>query len=77
MAIARAFVREPKIVFADEPTGNLDVTTGAQVADLMFALNRERHTTLVLVTHDAAISQRCSRQLRLTAGRLEQQTASA
>ena len=71
VAIARAFVREPKLLFADEPTGNLDAATGAQVIDLMFDLNQERQTTLVLVTHDEAISRRCGRQLRLAAGRLQ------
>ncbi|MEO7727086.1 MAG: ATP-binding cassette domain-containing protein, partial [Burkholderiales bacterium] len=70
VAIARAFVREPRLLFADEPTGNLDSATGAQIIDLMFDLNRERQTTLVLVTHDEAISRRCSRALRLAAGRL-------
>lgn len=71
VAIARAFVTKPELVFADEPTGNLDAATGAQIINLMFELNRERDTTLVLVTHDQAISARCVRQLRLTAGRLE------
>jgi putative ABC transport system ATP-binding protein len=71
VAIARAFVREPKLLFADEPTGNLDSATGAQIVDLMFELNRERATTLILVTHDEAISRRCGRALRLAAGRLE------
>ena len=71
VAMARAFVREPKLLFADEPTGNLDAATGAQVIGLMFELNRERQTTLVLVTHDEAISQRCDRLLRLAAGRLQ------
>jgi putative ABC transport system ATP-binding protein len=70
VAIARAFVREPRVVFADEPTGNLDSATGAQIIDLMFELNRERQATLVLVTHDEAISRRCGRALRLIAGRL-------
>src|SRR5258705_3483852 len=70
VAIARAFACEPKLLFADEPTGNLDAATGAQVIDLMFELNRERPTTLVLVTHDEALSRRCGRQLRLAAGRL-------
>ena len=71
VAIARAFVRAPKLLLADEPTGNLDAATGAQVIDLMFELNRERGTTLLLVTHDEALSRRCTRQLRLVAGRLQ------
>ncbi len=70
VAIARAFVGEPRLLFADEPTGNLDSATGAQIIDLMFELNRERRATLVLVTHDEAISRRCGRALRLSAGRL-------
>ena len=70
VAIARAFAGEPKLVLADEPTGNLDAATGAEVADLMFRLNRERATTLVLVTHDVAIASRCRRRLSLASGRL-------
>ncbi len=70
VAIARAFVTEPALLLADEPTGNLDSATGANVIELLFALNRERGTTLVLVTHDAALAQRCGRMLRLDAGRL-------
>ena len=70
VALARAFVTEPKVLFADEPTGNLDTTTGASVIQLMFELNAERGTTLVLVTHDEAIASRCSRQIRLAAGRI-------
>jgi putative ABC transport system ATP-binding protein len=70
VALARAFVTEPKLLFADEPTGNLDAATGAAVIQLMFELNAERGTTLVLVTHDEAIAGRCSRQVRLAAGRI-------
>lgn len=70
VAIARAFVTEPAILFADEPTGNLDSATGARVIELLFDLNRERGTTLILVTHDAALAQRCERRLVLEAGRL-------
>ncbi|MBI2295432.1 MAG: ABC transporter ATP-binding protein [Betaproteobacteria bacterium] len=71
VAIARAFVSRPKLLFADEPTGNLDAATGAQVIELLFELNRESGTTLLLVTHDEAITGRCDRALRLTAGRLQ------
>lgn len=70
VAIARAFVTEPALLLADEPTGNLDSTTGAKVIELLFALNRERGTTLMLVTHDPALAQRCNRLLRLDAGQL-------
>ena len=68
VALARAFVTQPKILFADEPTGNLDAATGAQVIELMLELNRSQDTTLILVTHDEALAQRCGRQLRLSAG---------
>ena len=70
VAIARAFVTAPSLLLADEPTGNLDAATGSQIIDLMFGLNRERGTTLILVTHDEALSQRCDRVLRLASGRL-------
>lgn len=68
VALARAFVTQPAILFADEPTGNLDSKTGAHIIDLLFELNQERHTTLVLVTHDASLAARCGRMLRLDAG---------
>ncbi|HVN36341.1 MAG TPA: ATP-binding cassette domain-containing protein [Casimicrobiaceae bacterium] len=70
VAIARAFAGEPKLLMADEPTGNLDNATGVEVADLMFRLNREHGTTLLLVTHDQALASRCARRLSLSAGRL-------
>ncbi len=72
VAIARAFATQPKLLLADEPTGNLDSATGIQIIDLMFELNREQGTTLVLVTHDEVLSRRCSRQIRLVEGRLAQ-----
>jgi putative ABC transport system ATP-binding protein len=70
VAIARAFAGEPKLLMADEPTGNLDNATGVEVVDLMFRLNRERGTTLLLVTHDVGLAQRCVRRLSLSGGRL-------
>lgn len=70
VAIARAFATEPKLLLADEPTGNLDSATGVQIIELMFELNREHGTTLVLVTHDEALSKRCLRQIRLADGKL-------
>jgi putative ABC transport system ATP-binding protein len=70
VALARAFVHGPRILFADEPTGNLDTRTGTAIGDLLFALNRERATTLVLVTHDASLAQRCDAVLQLDGGRL-------
>jgi putative ABC transport system ATP-binding protein len=70
VALARAFVVQPAVLLADEPTGSLDFATGAKVMELMFDMNREAGTTLVLVTHDAAIAARCQRQLRIEAGRL-------
>ena len=70
VAIARAFVTHPAVLFADEPTGNLDSATGARVGELLFGLNRSAHTTLILVTHDAALAARCDRVVRMDAGRV-------
>jgi putative ABC transport system ATP-binding protein len=70
VAIARAFSGEPRVLMADEPTGNLDEATGLEIADVMFRLNRERGTTLLLVTHDAQLASRCVRRLALDSGRL-------
>ncbi|WP_459614185.1 ABC transporter ATP-binding protein [Bordetella sp. 2513F-2] len=70
VSLARAFVVRPALLFADEPTGSLDAATGEKVIDLMFALHREHGTTLVLVTHDPQLAQRCGRRLVLQAGRL-------
>lgn len=70
VAIARAFASEPKVLFADEPTGNLDSTTGLKVIDLLFDLNKEQGTTLVLVTHEDRLARRCRHQLELEAGRV-------
>ena len=70
VAIARAFVHGPRVLFADEPTGNLDQRTGHHVIDLLFALNRDHRTTLVLVTHDAALAARCERRIELDEGRV-------
>jgi putative ABC transport system ATP-binding protein len=70
VAIARAFVASPKIVFCDEPTGNLDTDTGAEIVELMFTLNREQATTLVLVTHDHELAARCSHVVRLARGKV-------
>jgi len=68
VAIARAFASEPQVLFADEPTGNLDAQSGARVAELLFALNREAGATLLLVSHDETLAARCNRRLRLHAG---------
>jgi putative ABC transport system ATP-binding protein len=72
VALARAFAPKPKLVLADEPTGNLDAETGHQIIELMFAINAERGTTLILVTHDEEIAARCGRRLKMHAGRLEE-----
>jgi putative ABC transport system ATP-binding protein len=71
VAVARAFATEPKLLFADEPTGNLDSATGAQVIDLLFRMNREHGTTLVLVTHDEALAARCDRRIAIAAGAMQ------
>ncbi len=75
VALARAFAPAPQLVLADEPTGNLDAATGHQIIELMFAINAERGTTLILVTHDEEIAARCARRLRMHAGRIEEAPA--
>jgi putative ABC transport system ATP-binding protein len=70
VAVARAFVTEPRVLFADEPTGNLDSETGEQVIELLFEMNRERGTTLVLVTHDAELARRCDRRIHIAAAQI-------
>ncbi|MBI5781822.1 MAG: ABC transporter ATP-binding protein [Rhodocyclales bacterium] len=72
VALARAFVTSPKVILADEPTGNLDTATGEAVIELMFALREREGTTLVLVTHDASLARRCDRILKMHAGRIVQ-----
>lgn len=73
VAIARAFAGDPVVLFADEPTGNLDSNTGQSIIDLLFSLNRDQGTTLVLVTHDEALAQRCQRRFYLQDGKLNEQ----
>ncbi|MBL8577644.1 MAG: ABC transporter ATP-binding protein [Mesorhizobium sp.] len=77
VAIARALAPEPRILIADEPTGNLDQATGRQIADLLFAKAQERAMTLVLVTHDPSLAARCTRQVAMRSGRIETASASA
>jgi len=77
VALARAFMNRPKILFCDEPTGNLDNDTGKTMIELIFALNRERGTTLVLVTHDLELAGRCERILRLKGGAVVSDTAAS
>ncbi len=75
IAIARAFATDPQVLFADEPTGNLDADTGARIIDSLFELNDSAHTTLLLVTHDDALATRCQRRLPLVAGRVQEAVA--
>ncbi|MGE6434389.1 ABC transporter ATP-binding protein [Shewanella baltica] len=75
VAIARAFICEPTVLFADEPTGNLDSVNGHKIADMLFELNLESHTTLILVTHDLLLAKRCERQLVMDNGHLQEDTA--
>ena len=72
VALARAFAPDPRVLLADEPTGNLDAETGRAIIERMFALNREQGTTLILVTHDESLARRCGRVLRMDAGRLSE-----
>jgi len=72
VAVARALVVEPEILIADEPTGNLDDSTGTQIVELMFNVQRERKTTLVLVTHDPGLAERCDRMIRVRSGEIEE-----
>ncbi len=72
VAVARALIVEPEILIADEPTGNLDETTGTQIVDLMFTAQRDRKTTLVLVTHDPSLATRCDRMIRVRSGEIEE-----
>jgi len=75
VAIARALAPSPALLIADEPTGNLDTDTGRQIADLLFSKQAERGTTLLLVTHDIGLANRCSRQIRVRSGRIEGDSA--
>lgn len=70
VCVARAVANSPKIIFADEPTGNLDTTTGDKVEELLFGLNKEKGITLIIVTHDEALAQKCDRQIRLQDGKI-------
>ena len=73
VCVARALINDPKLILADEPTGNLDRQTGDKIADLLFSLNREHGTTLILVTHDPLLAARCDRRLRLVDGQLREE----
>ena len=76
VAIARAFASSPKVLFADEPTGNLDTATGLRIIDLLFELNREFGTTLILVTHDRKLAKRCDREINIDSGELLEMVSS-
>ena len=73
VAIARAFINEPSVLFADEPTGNLDADTGDQIEELLFNLNKEKQTTLVIVTHDLLLAKKCEQEIRLSRGQIAEQ----
>lgn len=75
LAIARAIVNQPSIIFADEPTGNLDSTTGEKVEDLLFGLNKKQGSTLIIVTHDADLAKKCDIQIFIKDGKIEKMTA--
>jgi putative ABC transport system ATP-binding protein len=77
VAIARALIGDPRLLLADEPTGNLDSTTGAEVLDLLFGLHRDRGLTLILATHDPAVAGRCDRVIELSDGTITSDSASA
>jgi putative ABC transport system ATP-binding protein len=77
VAIARAFAGRPRLLLADEPTGNLDGATGHAIIDLIFALRAEHHATLLLITHDPAVAERCDRVVRLADGRIVSETIPA
>ena len=77
VAVARAFACSPKLLFADEPTGNLDQATGAKVSDLLFELNEQSQTTLILVTHEQRLADRCHRVITIDGGRMTNDSASS
>lgn len=74
VVIARALINDPNIIFADEPTGNLDSVTGQKIEDMLFSLNKTKNITLIIVTHDADLAARCDRQIRIKDGQIEQET---